>query len=53
MKGEDLSRREYSGCYKNMHFAGPGLPCVEATLVDAHGMNRKLRRELKADEHGS
>src|SRR6185312_16322831 len=50
IKGEDLSKREYSGCYKNTHFAGPGLPYVEATLVDLDAKTRKLRRELKADE---
>jgi len=50
IKGEDLSRREYSGCYKNTHFAGPGLPYVEATLVDAYGKDRKIRRELQPNE---
>ncbi len=50
MKGDDLSKREYDGCYKNTHFAGPGLPFVEATLLDGNGKERKVRRELKVDE---
>ncbi len=50
IKGEELSKREYNGCYKNAHFNGPGLPYVEATLLDANGKDRKIRRELKTDE---
>src|SRR5262245_31966832 len=50
IKGEDLSKREYNGCYRNTHFAGPGLPYVEVKLVYAYGKDRKIRRELKADE---
>jgi hypothetical protein len=49
-KGNDLSKREYSGCYHNAHFAGPGLPYVEATLTDLAGNERTIRRELNADE---
>ena len=29
IKGEELSKREYNGCYKNIHFNGPGLPYRE------------------------
>lgn len=50
IKGEELSRREYNDCYKNIHFNGPGLPYVEAVLDDNGGKERKIRRELKADE---
>lgn len=50
IKGEDLSKREYNGCYRNSHFGGPGLPYVEVALIDANGKDRKIRRELNADE---
>lgn len=48
-KGEDLSKREYRGCYKNAHFTG-SVPYVEAEIEDRDGKPRKIRRELKADE---
>ena len=28
-KGDELSRREYANCYKNIHFIGPGPADVE------------------------
>lgn len=52
-KGEELSKREYTGSYKNTHFTGPGLPFVEAQLEDLSGKVRMIRRELKADETSS
>lgn len=46
-KGEELSKREYSGCYKNAHFTGD--PFVEAEVDDTDGRPHKLRRELLGD----
>jgi hypothetical protein len=50
IKGEELSKREYAGCYKNTHFIGPGLPFVEVDITDISGTGHKIRRELKAYE---
>lgn len=50
IKGEELSRREYTGCYRNIHFIGPGSPFVEAEIQDLSGKERKIRRELNPDE---
>jgi hypothetical protein len=49
-KGDDLSKREYSGCYKNAHYIGSAPPYVEAELDDRAGKARKILRELKTDE---
>ena len=49
-KGDELSKREYDGCYKNTHYSGAALPFVEATLEDQTGRSRTIRRELKTDE---
>ena len=49
-KGDELSKREYAGCYKNTHYSGAALPFVEATLEDQTGRTHTIRRELKADE---
>lgn len=46
-KGEELSKREYSGCYKNAHFTGDAF--VEAEVDDVNGKPHKLRRELLGD----
>ena len=49
-KGDELSKREYDGCYKNTHYSGAAPPFVEATLEDQTGRTRTIRRELKTDE---
>jgi hypothetical protein len=49
-KGEELSKREYAGCYRNAHFIGPGLPFVEAAVQDLSGKDHRVRRELNPDE---
>lgn len=49
-KGDDLSKREYAGCYRNAHYAGAAAPFVEARLDDLSGESRTIRRELRPDE---
>src|SRR5260370_26005516 len=49
-KGDDLSKREYTGCYRNAHYVGSAPPYVESELEDQNGKARKIRRELKTDE---
>lgn len=49
-KGDELSKREYDGSYRNIHFIGPGVPFVEAEVQDLDGKDRKIRRELNKDE---
>jgi hypothetical protein len=49
-KGDELSKREYDGCYRDIHFIGPGEPFVEAEVQDLKGKDRKIRRELRQDE---
>jgi AAA domain-containing protein len=49
-KGDDLSKREYAGCYRNAHYVGSAPPYVESEFEDQNGKARKIRRELKADE---
>ena len=44
-----LSKREYTGCYRNVHFSG-ATAYVEAEVEDSSGKPRRIRRELKADE---
>ena len=48
-KGDALSKREYTGCYRNVHFSG-ATAYVEAEVEDSSGKPRRIRRELKADE---
>ena len=48
-KGDELSKREYTGCYRNVHFSG-ATAYVEAEVEDSSGKPRRIRRELKADE---
>ena len=48
-KGDALSKREYTGCYRNVHFSG-ATAYVEAEVEDSSGQPRRIRRELKADE---
>lgn len=49
-KGDELSKREYDGSYKNAHYIGAAPPYVEAELQDKAGKARTIRRELKQDE---
>jgi hypothetical protein len=49
-KGEELSKREYAGCYKNIHFIGPGSAFVEADIEHSDGTSHVIRRELNSDE---
>src|SRR5438445_13609639 len=49
-KGDELSKREYDGCYRNAHYIGATAPYVEAELQDQSGKPRKIRRELRPDE---
>lgn len=48
-KGDALSKTEYAGTYRNIHYAGEGPACVTLT-VEFEGADRELRRELLADE---
>ena len=48
-KGDALSKREYTGCYRNVHYSGT-TAYVEAEVEDSSGKPRRIRRELKADE---
>ena len=50
MKGNELSKLEYSGCYRNMHYTGAMAPYAEVEIEDSAGRVRKIRRELKEDE---
>lgn len=32
VKGDEISKREYEGCYRNTHYHGPVDPFVEAQI---------------------
>lgn len=49
-KGDELSKREYDGCYKNAHYIAALPPYVESEFQDVNRNPRKIRRELNADE---
>jgi hypothetical protein len=50
VKGDEISKREYEGSYRNTHYSRPENPFVEARIIDNAGSQRTIRRELKADE---
>lgn len=50
LKGDEISKREYEGSYRNTHYSRPALPFVEAAIVDSSGNRHTIRRELKVDE---
>lgn len=49
-KGDEISKREYAGSYRNLHFRGSSRPYVEAKVVDKAGVAHIIRRELSDDE---
>lgn len=50
IKGDEISKREYAGSYRNIHFRGPGFPFVEAEIFDRTKRPHSIRRELREDE---
>jgi hypothetical protein len=50
IKGDEISKREYAGSYRNTHYHGFSDPFVEAEILDSVGKPRTLRRELAIDE---
>jgi hypothetical protein len=50
IKGDEISKREYAGSYRNSHYHGHADPYVEIQIVDATGAVRSIRRELMGDE---
>jgi len=50
VKGDEISKREYAGSYRNTHYHGAVSPFVEAEIVDNSGKHHIVRRELLADE---
>lgn len=50
VKGDEISKREYEGSYRNTHYHGAVDPFVEAQIKDASGAFHTIRRELNADE---
>lgn len=50
LKGDEISKREYAGSYRNSHYHGQGDPFVEIQILDASGALRSIRRELAGDE---
>src|SRR5271168_1436675 len=50
VKGDEISKREYEGCYRNTHYHGAVDPFVEAQFKDASGALHTIRRELNTDE---
>ena len=52
-KGDELSKREYAGSYRNVHYGSPDDPFVELCVELPDGSLRTLRRELHTDERSS
>ncbi len=50
VKGDEISKREYEGSYRNTHYSKPVNPFAEMRIVDSAGVQHTMRRELKADE---
>jgi hypothetical protein len=50
VKGDEISKREYEGSYRNTHYGRPTNPFVEACIVDGAGTQHTIHRELKPDE---
>jgi hypothetical protein len=50
IKGDEISKREYAGSYRNIHYHGNTDPFVEAEIFDGLGKKRVLQRELDIDE---
>jgi hypothetical protein len=50
LKGDEISKREYAGSYRNTHYHGSVDPFVEIQIVDTTGTLRTIRRELAVDE---
>ena len=50
IKGDEISKREYAGSYRNIHFRGPATPFVEGEIVHRAGRSHIIRRELNDDE---
>ncbi len=50
VKGDEISKREYEGSYRNMHYSKATNPFVEACIVDGAGVQHSIRRELGTDE---
>ncbi len=50
IRGDEISKREYAGSYRNTHFRSPNNPFVEAEITDISTKRRLIRRELKDDE---
>jgi DNA repair exonuclease SbcCD ATPase subunit len=50
IKGDEISKREYAGSYRNTHYKGAEAPFVEIMLQDIHKQNHTIKRELNEDE---
>lgn len=50
LKGDEISKREYAGSYRNTHYRGALSPFVEAEIADDSGKHHALHRELLPDE---
>lgn len=53
VKGDTISKREYSNSYKNVHYTGTQKPFVELVAKFTDGTSHVLRRELNPDESSS
>jgi hypothetical protein len=50
IKGDEISKREYEGSYRNTHYHLSEDPFVEAEILDSASKSRTVRRELEIDE---
>jgi len=50
IKGDEISKREYAGSYRNTHYHGTANPFVEAEILDTSGKLRVICRSLEIDE---
>lgn len=50
VKGDEISKREYEGSYRNTHYSLTADPFVEATIEDSANKKRVILRRLEVDE---
>lgn len=50
VKGDEISKREFAGCYRNVHYKGTAASFVEAIFIDSTGKDIVIKRELQDDE---
>jgi hypothetical protein len=50
VKGDEISKREYEGSYRNAHYNRAANPFAEAHIRDGTGNPHVIRRELRPDE---